>query len=196
MEVKWFDFDRIIKGDVLYLEDDASLSSNSFNGCDDDITWAEWENYTIRKIVVGKEVTEFPVEMIAEQRRNKPNSFYEVEIDDHNPCFTYHDGGIYDKGMYHLIFFAGKAEDALTIPEGVLKIGDFAFENYSNLRSVEFPRSLTEIGSCAFSKCRSLLSVTIPDSDIQIEDDAFEGIPQVIFKGNACDEGRKSAQPI
>ena len=35
----------------------------------------------------------------------------------------------------------------VTIPEGVTKIGDEAFENGSNLQSVSIPDSVTEIGT-------------------------------------------------
>ena len=49
----------------------------------------------------------------------------------------------------------------LVIPDGVTKIGNYAFYGYNRLTSVTIPSSVTSIGSNAFSNCTNLLSVTI-----------------------------------
>lgn len=53
---------------------------------------------------------------------------------------------------------------SVTIPEGVLYIGEYAFYGCSNLKSISIPKSVMEIGWAAFSGCSSLTSITIPDN--------------------------------
>jgi len=61
----------------------------------------------------------------------------------------------------------------LIIPNGVTKIGDYAFYGYSRLTSISIPDSITEIGSWAFYGCSELTSVSIPDSVTEIGISAF-----------------------
>ena len=63
--------------------------------------------------------------------------------------------------------------DAVTIPDGVTKIDDSAFDGLTGLTSVTIPGSVTDIGYYAFYKCSGLKTVTIPDSVTRIEDFAF-----------------------
>ena len=51
-----------------------------------------------------------------------------------------------------------------TVPYGVTAIGEWAFSECENLRSVTIPDSVTSIGEMAFEDCKNLESVTIPDS--------------------------------
>ena len=44
----------------------------------------------------------------------------------------------------------------------VIKIGNFAFEHYDLLESIDFPK-VTSIGKAAFIHCRSLESITLPN---------------------------------
>ena len=53
---------------------------------------------------------------------------------------------------------------AVTIPNGVTKIGNSAFSRCTNLTSVTIPSGVTSIKEYAFSGCTSLTSVTIPSS--------------------------------
>ena len=61
----------------------------------------------------------------------------------------------------------------LVVPEGVTKIGEYAFNNCTGLTSVTIPDSVTSIGIYAFNNCTGLTSVTIPDSVTSIGSSAF-----------------------
>jgi hypothetical protein len=84
----------------------------------------------------------------------------------------------------------------IIIPNSVLEIGNFAFEQCVSLSSVDIPKfvttinlstferckaltsvvipnSVTSIGGRAFASCTSLVSITIPDSVTSIGDSAF-----------------------
>ena len=62
---------------------------------------------------------------------------------------------------------------SVTIPNSVTNIQDHAFSYCSGLTSVTIPDSVTSIGYRAFEGCSSLTSVTIPDSVTSIGSDAF-----------------------
>ena len=68
--------------------------------------------------------------------------------------------------------------DALTIPDGVESIGDFAFSNNA-LNSVAIPNNVTNIGEGAFSE-NQLTSVGIPES--------LKTISHRVFAGNSLTE--------
>lgn len=59
------------------------------------------------------------------------------------------------------------------IPEGIERIGDFAFA-YTGLSSIQIPYGVKSIGYGAFYKCNNLSSVTIPQTVSTIEPSAFE----------------------
>ena len=62
----------------------------------------------------------------------------------------------------------------VSLPDGLTKIGEAAFQGCSSLTSVTIPASVITIGSYAFYYCSSLTTVTIPDSVETIGDGAFE----------------------
>ena len=61
------------------------------------------------------------------------------------------------------------------IPNSVTTIGDMAFENCTDLISIDIPNSVTKIGSRAFRGCTSMTSITIPVSVTIIGWSAFDG---------------------
>ena len=61
------------------------------------------------------------------------------------------------------------------IGDSVTSIGNRAFHDSPNLRSVTFSNSVTSIGDEAFSGCQKLSSITIPNSVEKIGEKAFAG---------------------
>jgi len=71
-----------------------------------------------------------------------------------------------------LLHYWGKGSH-VAIPDGVTKIGKYAFSKCYSLTSVTIPDGVTSIGEDAFSYCYVLTRVTIPASIVRIEKDAF-----------------------
>ena len=63
--------------------------------------------------------------------------------------------------------------NSVTIPNGVVSIGDKAFYGCIGLSSVDIGNSVTSIGDKAFMYCRYLTSVSIPNSVTSIGEGAF-----------------------
>ncbi len=64
---------------------------------------------------------------------------------------------------------------AVSLPEGLTTIGDYAFHGCSGLESVSLPSTVKSIGASAFYDCTSLNSVVIPSSVTSVGDYAFSG---------------------
>ena len=61
----------------------------------------------------------------------------------------------------------------ITISEGVTSIGEYAFEECTNVTSISIPGSVTELNEYCFSACVSMKSITIPQSVTRIADGVF-----------------------
>jgi hypothetical protein len=68
----------------------------------------------------------------------------------------------------------------LSFEEGVVSIGNSAFQGCTRLRSVAFPASLEVIGEIAFHSCSSLRHLTFPEGSQlrSIQRGAFASVPR------------------
>ena len=64
---------------------------------------------------------------------------------------------------------------SITIPNSVTSIGNSAFESCAGLTSITIPNGVTTIGNSAFSHCQKLASITISDSVTSMGDAVFSG---------------------
>lgn len=82
------------------------------------------------------------------------------------------EGFVIDDGF--LAAYLGKAECAV-VPSGVRVIGNRAFQNCTNLKSVSLPQGVTAIYERAFALCKSLEQIIIPEGVTRIERACFMG---------------------
>ncbi len=68
-----------------------------------------------------------------------------------------------------------KSDGSFDIPKEVTHIGNNAFKDCNNLKSLTLPQGLTHIGDYAFSDCSSLQSFTLPQGLTHIGVGAFKG---------------------
>ena len=107
-------------------------------------------------------------------------SYSQIEYENafsHPFCYDDEDGFEYWEEEYEKKLYIGDSTEAVTdivIPEGIERIGAYAFNNNSFLKSVVLPDTLTEIGEEAFYECENLESVSFGDSLEHIYEGAFE----------------------
>ncbi len=85
---------------------------------------------------------------------------------------------------------------SIEIPNSVIAIGDAAFLYCSNLTNAIIGNSVTSIGNLAFNACRSLTNIIIPNSVTHIGDAAFQycGLKDVIISNSLTSIGECTFQ--
>lgn len=72
-------------------------------------------------------------------------------------------------------FYLNDTIKTVTLPEGIVIISGYAFDNCQSLQAVNIPETVIEIGERAFNDCHALKSLTIPQSVTKIGNKAFAG---------------------
>lgn len=94
--------------------------------------------------------------------------------------------------------FSGAKITAIDVPDGVTKIGDYAFKGCDKIAIATLPYGLKVLGKQAFAKCTSMLKVNIPASVKTIGERCFKNCgliteialpPQLSFIGSKAFDG-------
>lgn len=89
------------------------------------------------------------------------------------------------------------ADDIKTIslPSGLLSIGDFAFYGCSNLTNINIPEKVIDIGEYAFAQCTGMLQVHLGSSMEKLGEGAFqccESLTSIVFPQSLQEIGPKA----
>ena len=85
----------------------------------------------------------------------------EVQVAKDNPNFSSLDGVLYSKAQDTLVIYpAEKTDAAYTIPGGVTSVAMYAFSENPYLETIAIPNSLIKVGDSAFFNCKNLRSVS------------------------------------
>lgn len=85
----------------------------------------------------------------------------EVQVAKDNPNFSSLDGVLYSKAQDTLVIYpASKTDAAYTIPGGVTSVAMYAFSENPYLETIAIPNSLIKVGDSAFFNCKNLRSVS------------------------------------
>ncbi len=93
------------------------------------------------------------------------------------------------KGIGWNCFLGRSSLKEVTLPEGLISIGERAFQDCNGLKGITLPEGLTSIEVYAFSGCSSLKSVTFPSSLERIGGEAFGGcisLESITFPIDGC----------
>lgn len=99
----------------------------------------------------------------------------EIIVKPTNDYFFSFNKSLYNKDLTTIIKVPAKLNiDNFVIPETVVIIGNYAFQECNMMTSVNIPESVTTIGKGAFSYCTQITSITLPNSVTSIGEGAFE----------------------
>jgi hypothetical protein len=102
------------------------------------------------------------------------SSLTAITVDANNTNYASIGGVLYNKATTTLIQCPSGMAGALTIPNNVTSIGDYAFASCTSLTSLTIGNGVTSIGYNSFNSCTSLTSVTLGSNVDSIGDYAFQ----------------------
>ena len=116
------------------------------------------------------------------------NSWNVGENEENNVVAYIKDHTLYIEGNGRMDSYATDNLDAKTkssvykvvISYGVTNVGDYAFEDFTNLENVYIPVGVREIGRGAFSGCRALKVIDLPPTVEKIGNNAFEDCDKIM----------------
>ena len=125
-------------------------------------------------IVIPNDLDGHPITAVRENPFQLLYDDFTVTVSQDHPYLATIDGVLFGKTDRSLICYPRSLTAvSYEIPEGIRRIGDYAFCDCSDLTAVTIPDSVTSIGDFAFAFCFDLTSVTIPNSVMSIGKDAF-----------------------
>ena len=143
--------------EVVLSEGLKTIGREAFSNCD-----------RLKRILLPASVSDI------EEAAFLDNRLEEIRTDPGNSVFAVSDGALINIRDGVLIAYpTGSAAEACRIPEGVTRIGSFAFYRAHHLTQITFPDGLLEIGRSAFLSCNHLPAIDLPDSVVRLEDAAF-----------------------
>ena len=146
-------------------------------------SYAFQSSAALETVILPKTVTEIGYEIFSLSSLMK-----EVSVHNDNPSYTAVDGVLFSKDMTTLIYYpSAKQGWNYTVPEGVTAIESRAFHGCYDLRKVTLPEGLLSIGSYAFSFSSmhgEQLTVNLPDSLEYIGRGAFKYRNLVLLSWN------------
>lgn len=122
----------------------------------------------VKKILIPSSIT-----LIEANPFSGCEALTEFEVDKEQESFAAINGALFEKSSRSLIACPGGFSGTFEVPEGILSIGDYAFEECALLEDVRIPDTVTSIGKGAFSSCYALASITIPESVMKLGEGAF-----------------------
>jgi len=111
-----------------------------------------------------------------------------IAVNASNTAFSSRDGVLFNQPQTALITYPSGRTGSYSIPNGLTRIGNMAFESCANLTGITIPNSVTDIERAAFGYCTGLTSITVPNSVTNTGSGAFYecmGLTDLYFCGNA-----------
>ena len=123
------------------------------------------------------------------------NAFYNcknllsINVAEANTAYCSIEGVLFNKEMTELMLYPSqKIDTEYTIPDGVVSLADYAFDDNLNIMHIGIPDSVTHIGECVFTGCENLSSFSFSEN--------IEYIGQNTFSGTAWLEMQKETDPV
>ena len=150
--------DGVLVEDMEIPQGVASIGLNSLRGCD-----------SIMRVTIPASVV-----IIENGAFTDCQNLSEIVVAENNQHYKSVDGLLLTKDGRTLVAVPAGREN-VTIPNGVVVIGEKALLKCKRISKFDIPNGVTEIGIMAFSGCSSLKSISYPPSMAKIGHGVFEG---------------------
>ena len=168
-------YDRTDFSEIEFPDTLKEIGKEAFRRC-----------HNLTSVTIPQSVT-----IIGEKAFSDCDRIESIHVDEDNPCYCSLGNACLTKNHKTLVFgckrstipngvkrigkgaFDGAGLEAVTIPQGVRIIDDYAFNYNTNIKSLKLPHSLTKIGKFAFSHLDDLTSIRIPRNVTTIGEEAF-----------------------
>ena len=92
---------------------------------------------------------------------SKCRNLVNLSVDEENTHFVFKEGILFNKNLTQLIANLMNASKVYVVPDGVVKIEEYAFAECNHLTSVTFPKSVSFIGIHSFQNCENLSEIIV-----------------------------------
>ena len=142
------------------------IADEAFAGCD-----------AITHVTIGSSVTS-----IGANAFGGCTALAEINVDGSNTAYSSANGVLFDKAQTALLLYpAGKADAAYTVPDGVTAIGKEAVRGCTALTGLTLPATLTAVGEMAFAECTALAKMTVLATvPPTVSENTFDGVSRDI----------------
>jgi hypothetical protein len=89
--------------------------------------------------------------------------------------FASADGMLYNKTMTHLVQCPAGKSGSVTLPSGLITIGEWAFDTCHSMTDLTIPSGVVDIGTYAFADCSALSSISLPNTVVSMGEYTFMG---------------------
>lgn len=160
---------------ICYLNTQTEESYTVPDGTSEIGACAFVNNPYLKKIAIPKCVTHIGTNPF---RACSNLEFIDVAFD--NPQYTSYNGALIDRTNNTLLCCpAGTPIADYVVPEGIAIIGQDAFSECMNIKTIDLPDTLVAIGGTAFAYCTALESITIPNGVTHLGGGAFNWCPSL-----------------
>jgi hypothetical protein len=103
------------------------------------------------------------------------NSMIAYTVDPLNTNYYSLDGVVFNRNIQMLAVYPAGREGSYNVPEGITRIGPYAFYNCAGLTNISIPDGVTAIFGYTFMGCTGLTDLVLPDSLTKIPSYSFTG---------------------
>jgi len=169
---------------LVYEQIDNNTANRvvSYNGSDADVIipetynslpvteidiWAFRGSIGLKSVFIPKSIMSIGVTAF-----NENKDLASITVDPNNPVYRSEGNCIIQKYDNDDVLFIGFTNSV--IPSSVKSIGDWAFSDCADLKSISIPNSVLSLGMCAFSGCPKLVIIVLPNNLLSIGANAFQ----------------------